>query len=113
MLLSFPEGYESCAYSLRRVCVQVSAAARGVGVLGLQTFLKATEEQTVPAVLLILAAVEFPLDLKASVHHKCITYHRETKSSYVKLTGLWCKRKRKKMRGQYCTIYNCNVVLGS
>lgn len=52
-----------------------SAVARGVGVLVFQTFLKAAEEQPVPAVLLVLAAVEVALNLKASVHHKGVTHH--------------------------------------
>lgn len=68
--------------------IQASAVARRVGVFVFQTFLEAAEEQPVSTVLLVLAAVEVALDLKASVHHKGITHHGEPEPCHMKLTGL-------------------------
>lgn len=66
----------------------VSAVARGVGVFVFQPFLEAAEEQPVFAVLLVFAAVEVALNLKASMHHEGITHHGEPQPCYMKLARL-------------------------
>lgn len=65
-----------------------SAVARGGGVFVFQTFLKASEEQTVSAVLLVLAAVEVALELKASMHHEGITHNGKLEPCHMELAGL-------------------------
>lgn len=68
--------------------------ARGVGVFVFQTFLEAAEEQAVSAVLLVLAAVEVALNLKASMHHEGVTHHGEPEPCHMKLTRLQENRGR-------------------
>ena len=77
-----------CVYTCWSVCVCVSATSGGGRVLGLQSFLEAAEQQAVPSVLLVLAAVELPLHLEAPVHHEPRVENREAVASDVQLTGL-------------------------
>lgn len=62
--------------------------ARGIGIFVSQTFLEAAEQQSVSAVLLVLAAVEVALNLKAPMYHKGVTHHGELEPCHMKLTGL-------------------------